>query len=50
VKDPLAGSRGQLVVPGALSASGPLSVHRYLPALPSLGRDLGAGQSATQLT
>ncbi len=44
------GSRGVLLLLGALSAFGPLSMDLYLPALPSLGRDLGAGQSATQLT
>jgi MFS transporter, DHA1 family, multidrug resistance protein len=42
--------RGVLLLLGALSAFGPLSMDLYLPALPSLGRDLGAGQSATQLT
>ena len=41
---------GLLVLLGALSAFGPLSMDLYLPALPSLGRDLGAGQAATQLT
>ncbi|NRQ30949.1 multidrug effflux MFS transporter [Nonomuraea sp. NN258] len=33
-----------------LSAIGPLSIDMYLPALPELGRELGAGASLTQLT
>jgi DHA1 family bicyclomycin/chloramphenicol resistance-like MFS transporter len=39
-----------MVLLGALSAFGPLSMDLYLPALPSLEADLGAGQSAAQLT
>jgi DHA1 family bicyclomycin/chloramphenicol resistance-like MFS transporter len=39
-----------LVVLGALSAFGPLSTDMYLPALPSLARDLHASPSAAQLT
>jgi MFS transporter, DHA1 family, multidrug resistance protein len=35
---------------GALSAFGPLSMDMYLPALPSLTRDLGASASTAQLT
>lgn len=35
---------------GALTAFGPLSLDLYLPALPELGRDLGAGEALTQLT
>ena len=35
---------------GTLSAFGPLSMDLYLPGLPSLEHDLGAGQSAAQLT
>ena len=43
--------RAQLVfILGALSAFGPLSIDMYLPALPSLSRDLGTGTSQTQLT
>lgn len=43
--------RAQLVVIlGALSAFGPLSIDMYLPALPQLGRDFGAAASQTQLT
>lgn len=39
-----------VVILGALSAFGPLSIDLYLPALPALTRDLGAGASAGQLT
>ena len=35
---------------GALSAFGPLSMDLYLPGLPSLQRELGAGQASAQLT
>jgi DHA1 family bicyclomycin/chloramphenicol resistance-like MFS transporter len=35
---------------GALNAMGPLSIDMYLPALPALQRDFGAGASAAQLT
>ena len=35
---------------GALSAFGPLSMDLYLPALPSLEAEFGAGQGAVQLT
>src|SRR5437660_2357910 len=35
---------------GALTAFGPLSIDMYLPALPSLSRDLGTGASQAQLT
>lgn len=35
---------------GALNAMGPLSIDMYLPALPELQRDFGAGASAAQLT
>ncbi|SDO19727.1 MFS transporter, DHA1 family, bicyclomycin/chloramphenicol resistance protein [Klenkia soli] len=35
---------------GALSAFGPLSMDLYLPALPSLEAEFGAGQGAAQLT
>lgn len=38
------------VVLGGLSAFGPLSTDLYLPALPEVGRDLGAGQGVVQLT
>lgn len=49
---PLTGLRRvQLVLLlGALSAFGPLSIDMYLPSLPSLSRDLGASASAAQLT
>src|SRR5947209_4111624 len=44
-------SRLRLVlIIGALSAFGPLSLDMYLPALPSLSRDLGSGASQAQLT
>ncbi|MQA34843.1 multidrug effflux MFS transporter [Modestobacter roseus] len=39
-----------MVLLGALSALGPLSMDLYLPALPTLEREFDAGQSATQLT
>jgi MFS transporter, DHA1 family, multidrug resistance protein len=49
-----AGSRGArlrlLVILGASSAFGPLSIDMYLPSLPSLSRDLGAPGSQVQLT
>ena len=45
-----AGSRGGLVLLGALSAFGPLSMDLYLPGLPQLQRELGAGQASAQLT
>ncbi|HEX6606256.1 MAG TPA: Bcr/CflA family multidrug efflux MFS transporter [Chloroflexia bacterium] len=41
---------GLVIILGALSAFGPLSIDMYLPALPALGRDFGAGASETQLT
>lgn len=39
-----------IAILGALTAIGPLSVDMYLPALPSLTRDLAAGPSLVQLT
>jgi DHA1 family bicyclomycin/chloramphenicol resistance-like MFS transporter len=39
-----------VVILGGLSAFGPLSIDMYLPALPSLSRELQASASATQLT
>ncbi len=39
-----------VVVLGALSAFGPLSLDLYLPGLPELADDLGASASAAQLT
>ncbi|ONH62564.1 hypothetical protein CcI49_00400 [Frankia sp. CcI49] len=39
-----------LIVLGALSAFGPLATDLYLPALPELADDLGATDSAAQLT
>ena len=39
-----------MVLLGALSAFGPLSMDLYLPALPSLEAEFGAGQGAVQLT
>jgi DHA1 family bicyclomycin/chloramphenicol resistance-like MFS transporter len=41
---------GLVIILGALSAFGPLSIDMYLPALPALGRDFGASASETQLT
>jgi DHA1 family bicyclomycin/chloramphenicol resistance-like MFS transporter len=42
--------RGLLLILGALSAFGPLSMDMYLPGLPSLTRQLGATASTGQLT
>ena len=42
--------RRLVVVLGALSAFGPLSIDMYLPGLPSMSRDLSAPASAAQLT
>jgi DHA1 family bicyclomycin/chloramphenicol resistance-like MFS transporter len=39
-----------MVLLGALSAFGPLSMDLYLPALPSVADDFGAGQAPVQLT
>jgi DHA1 family bicyclomycin/chloramphenicol resistance-like MFS transporter len=39
-----------LLILGALSTFGPLSIDMYLPALPALAVDLNAGASQTQLT
>lgn len=39
-----------ILVLGALIALGPLTIDMYLPALPALGSDLGASESAVQLT
>jgi DHA1 family bicyclomycin/chloramphenicol resistance-like MFS transporter len=39
-----------LVILGALTAFGPLSMDLYLPALPALTRDLLVGASLGQLT
>ncbi len=46
------GRRGRklILILGALSAFGPLSMDMYLPGLPSLTRDLGASASTGQLT
>ncbi len=43
-------SRRLIVVLGALSAFGPLSIDMYLPGLPSMASDLSASASAAQLT
>jgi DHA1 family bicyclomycin/chloramphenicol resistance-like MFS transporter len=47
---PRAGRLRLLVILGALSAFGPLSIDMYLPSLPSLARDLGAREPQVQLT
>jgi MFS transporter, DHA1 family, multidrug resistance protein len=44
------GGRRLIVILGALSAFGPLSIDMYLPGLPALTRDLGASASTGQLT
>ena len=41
---------GLLIILGALGALAPLSIDMYLPALPALGREFGAGASQIQLT
>ncbi|MDO8210583.1 multidrug effflux MFS transporter [Conexibacter sp. CPCC 206217] len=46
----LPGTRTLVVVLGALSAFGPLSLDMYLPGLPDLARDLGTSPSVAQLT
>ncbi|KWX81230.1 MFS transporter [Paenibacillus riograndensis] len=38
------------VILGAISAIGPLSIDMYLPALPALGADFGAGAALVQLS
>lgn len=38
------------IVLGLLSAIGPFAIDMYLPALPSIGKDLGAETSVTQLS
>jgi MFS transporter, DHA1 family, multidrug resistance protein len=40
----------RILILGALSAFGPLSLDMYLPALPSLAQQLGGSPSAAQLT
>jgi DHA1 family bicyclomycin/chloramphenicol resistance-like MFS transporter len=41
---------GRVLALGGLSALGPLSLDLYLPALPTLTTDLGAGEAAGQLS
>lgn len=48
--EPRAAAPRLVLILGALSALGPLSIDLYLPALPELGRDLGSNASAVQLT
>ncbi|MEU2347603.1 multidrug effflux MFS transporter [Modestobacter sp. NPDC049651] len=43
-------SKDLMVLLGLLSAFGPLSMDMYLPGLPAVEDDLGAGQAAAQLT
>lgn len=43
-------SRARIVVLGALTAFGPMSIDMYLPSLPTIERDLAADTAATQLT
>jgi len=38
------------LVLGALSAAGPLAIDMYLPALPSIARDLHASQSHAEMS
>lgn len=42
--------RALVPVLGALTVIGPFAVDMYLPALPQIGRDLGVGTGAAQLT
>ncbi len=42
--------RGAIVLLGALTAIGPMSIDAYLPGLPTLARELGATDGAAQLT
>ncbi|GLW08320.1 Bcr/CflA family drug resistance efflux transporter [Microtetraspora sp. NBRC 13810] len=42
--------RGGLLVLGALSAIGPLSIDMYLPALPSISSEMAAGAAEVQLS
>jgi DHA1 family bicyclomycin/chloramphenicol resistance-like MFS transporter len=41
---------GLVLVLGALISVGPLSIDMYLPGLPAIGRELGAGAASVQLT
>ena len=41
---------GTILILGALSAFGPLSIDMYLPGLPRMTHDLGASASTGQLT
>ncbi len=50
VPKPSSGGRRLILILGALSAFGPLSMDMYLPGLPALTRDLGASASTGQLT
>ena len=38
------------IVLGLLSAIGPFAIDMYLPALPSIGADLGASTAAVQMS
>ena len=44
------GFPGWLVILGALTAIGPLSIDMYLPAFPALERDLGSPAGGAELT
>jgi len=39
-----------VILLGSLTAMGPLAIDMYLPSLPTIGRDLGASEAATQST
>ncbi|WP_416908368.1 MAG: multidrug effflux MFS transporter [Polymorphobacter sp.] len=43
-------TRGELLLLGALTAFGAISIDLYLPTLPVIGRDFGATPAAVQLT
>ncbi|QLF93378.1 Bcr/CflA family multidrug efflux MFS transporter [Pseudomonas sp. ABC1] len=47
---PIARPQSLIVLLAALVAFGPLSIDMYLPSLPSIGRDLDAGEAQVQMT
>ncbi|MEV6863139.1 multidrug effflux MFS transporter [Streptosporangium subroseum] len=47
---PITRRRGLLLILGALSAIGPLSIDMYLPALPAIAGEMATGQAEVQLT
>ncbi|MFC7642998.1 Bcr/CflA family efflux MFS transporter [Streptosporangium lutulentum] len=47
---PITRRKGLLLILGALSAIGPLSIDMYLPALPAIAGEMATGQAQVQLT